>query len=368
MLQKYGMECALGGLGIAQGMWLHEEGASSAPAPAPAPASAHSVASAPAPAAQQGGGTDGPPSPWFFLAYVFLLPLPYVAAAIAGDYHNALTRFLFLIIVPFGILLATCAMVYDYWILLAHPEDLLRRGTKRFFPFTVLGWDADNHSPYIQSTPVIEPCPPDNFIVGTLKGVILLISSIVSIFSPATAQALREGVAAATMAKTIVVDGAYKGVETAGKVATVATRLPVAVGSAVSGASVPVVPKGPSVPTTTAAPAALPKVPSVPTTAAALPKVPSVPTAAAPVTTAAAPVTTTAAPVTTAAPSATHLVSNIRTPSATLAKGPVQHGGATKTPYDYAAFTSIAALIASGLVFTFNRSPKDDSPPNTGRV
>ena len=223
-------------------------------------------------------------------------------------------------------------MVYDYWCLLSNPEDLFTTGTKRFFPFTVLGWDKEGHSPYIQSTHAPEPCPPDNFIVGTLKGILLLVSSIISVFSPATAKGLREAVTAAgtvaSMTKTVVVDGAIQGARAGSRVHGMTTS---AVGGIERGLS--------------RAGTLHPKVGAAsPSHAPASPS-----------------------------PAVAHASVAPASPSPAVAHvpaSPLQKGGnlLEKTPYDYAAFGAIAAFIASGLVFTLNRNSKDDSPPNTGRV
>jgi len=254
---------------------------------------------------QKGGGPEGgPPSPWYFLAYAILLPLPYLATAIAGDYHNALTRFLFLIIVPFGFILGTCAVIYDYYILLAQPTNLFTRGTKRFFPFPTLGWDSDGHSPYITNKTPPKPCPPDNTIIGTFKGIILLFSSIISVISPATAKSLREGVEAASVAastaKTVVVDGAQAAIKTGTTVAKLTVQVPMAAQGALAKAeqATPAIPVG------------------------------------------------------------------------RLASDQPQKGGSVqeKTLLDYAAFSTIAALIGGGLVYTIRRTSNDDSPPIPGRI
>ena len=60
-------------------------------------------------------------------------------------------------------------MLYDYWILFSNPADLLVAGSKRFFPFTYLGMDADGHSEMLTGVSEIKPCPPDNFIMTMLR-------------------------------------------------------------------------------------------------------------------------------------------------------------------------------------------------------
>jgi len=323
-LNIYGLGSAAGPLGIAKGMWIPEAASTK----------------------QQGGASigvsdDGPPSPWFFLVYALTIPLPYLATAVAGDYQNALTRFLFLIVVPFGFILGFCAMIYDYWILLSQPADLLKFGTKRFFPFPLLGWDKDGHSPYITSTHEGSQCPPDNSFIGTFKSLILLSASIIRVVSPATADSIIAGVKIATdaahTAKVVVVNTGSAVSRVGSQVADVAIKGPAAASSALAHASAVAAnplamigkleePPAPSAPPAPPAPSAPPAPPA-----------PSAP----------------AAPPAPSAPAA-HSVA-------------AQTGGSLleKTPMDYLAFSAIAALIASGLVITFNRNSQNDSPPDS---
>jgi len=302
-LNTYGLGSVAGPLGIAKGMWIPD--ATSSPVEG-----------------QKGGGgdDDGPPSPWFFLLYALTIPLPYLATAVAGDYQNAFTRFLFLIVVPFGFVLGFCAIIYDYWILLSQPADLLKFGTKRFFPFPLLGWDKDGHSPYITSTHEGSECPPDNTVIGTFKSILLLSASLIRVISPATADAIIRGVTlaseAAHTAKVVVVDTAYAASKVGSKVVQVATTAPSAATAALTHAS---------------AVAANP--------VAMIGKLhePASPVPASPVP---------ASPV----------------PATSTQKG---GGSSEKTPIDYLGFSAITALIISGLVITFNRNSHDDSPPGS---
>jgi type I restriction-modification system DNA methylase subunit len=111
------MDHPWGFLGIAQGMWLPDDG---------------SVES------------EGPNPIWFFL-YCLLLPIAPLAQAISGDTQNALTRFLNLTIMPLGFILFGCAILNDYWLALAKPATLCIAGSSRFFPYTMLGWDVDGN-------------------------------------------------------------------------------------------------------------------------------------------------------------------------------------------------------------------------------
>jgi len=151
-LNQYGLGHPWGSLGLAKGMWL-----------------------------QPGEKTIGTtPSPWWFLLYSLTLPFAVVANLIAGDPYNALSRFLFYTIIPFGSIFTMCALFYDFFILLLKPDDLLRNGSKRFFPFTVLGMDADGHSPALTGDRGVSPapCSKDGFIVTILKMIGSLIASV----------------------------------------------------------------------------------------------------------------------------------------------------------------------------------------------
>ena len=210
-LNKYGMDHPWGAMGLAQGMWLPE-----GIPPPPQEAS-------------------DPPSPWWFLLYCITLPISIMAMIIAGDNNNAFIRFLFLTIIPFGVILYTCAAVYDYWCLLAHPADLVFGGTRRFFPFTVLGWHKNGHSPNIISSHEVTPCPPDNLVVSAVK----LLPPILSIISPQTANNVEAAIKTATAVKETVVDGAIQTgtavVNTGMKVGQLANELPAAGNAALAG-------------------------------------------------------------------------------------------------------------------------------------
>jgi hypothetical protein len=105
-----------------------------------------------------------------FLMYALLIPLAPLAQMIAGDKYNAVSRFLDLTIIPFGFLFYLGAMIWDYMILFLYPSSLLRFGSKRFFPFTmVFGMDIDGHSPNLTGDVEIKGCKPDNVIISLLK-------------------------------------------------------------------------------------------------------------------------------------------------------------------------------------------------------
>jgi hypothetical protein len=228
-LNKYGLAHPWGALGLAQGMWLAPESPSNTPPSSNLPTNNNPTN------VQQGGG-EGPPSPWWFFAYSLLLPISPLAHMIAGDKQNALSRFGFLTIIPFGFLLYGAAMAYDYWSLLGKPADLTLFGTKRFFPFTVFGYHADGHSPNIQTTqPLPEPqCPPaGNWVLGTIfevvKFVLRFALPVLYVVNPPLALSLDQAlnVTAESGGKIVntakvVVDAAQTTAETAVKTADIA--------------------------------------------------------------------------------------------------------------------------------------------------
>lgn len=197
-LNKYGLNHPWGPLGLAKGMWIPESGepmqaSDSGPTPTAPPA---------APTPMVGGGTSDPANPWFFFVYSLLLPLAPLALAIAGDTKNALSRFLFLTIIPFGFLLYAGSLVYDYWMLLSQPSDVALFGTKRFFPFTVLGMDKDGHSPSLTGKQELIGCPPAN----NLQMLIRMMLPLLRFFFPELANGLETAISTAETVKTQVVD------------------------------------------------------------------------------------------------------------------------------------------------------------------
>jgi hypothetical protein len=184
----------------------------------------------------QGGGanSDGPPNPFFFLAYAILIPIAPLAQLIAGDNYNSISRVLDLTIVPGGFFCYMASIIYDYIILFLFPADLLVFGSKRFFPFTFLGMDPDNHSPNITANVDYAPCPPDNMFITLIKIMIPLAKQIPGVSVIATA--VETALATAQVVKTQVIEkGAAKvqqGLRVAGQVGKLASSLHVAAAGA----------------------------------------------------------------------------------------------------------------------------------------
>jgi hypothetical protein len=161
-LNQYGLAHPWGPLGLAQGMWREPQTNSNDNS------NANNQA-------QNEKDDNAPPSPWWFFAYALLLPLSPLAQFIAGDKQNALSRFGYLTVIPFGFILYFFAMAYDYWSLLGKPADLMLFGTKRFFPFTFFGYHSDGHSPNLTTKQELpEPhCPPaGNWFLGAIFEII----------------------------------------------------------------------------------------------------------------------------------------------------------------------------------------------------
>jgi len=209
-LDKHGLSWGFGALGLAKGMWVSGNA--------------------------EEAEADAPPNPFYFLAYALLIPIAPLAQLIAGDTYNSVSRFLDLTFIPGGFLFYLGAMIYDYIILFLFPGDLMVFGSKRFFPFTFLGMDPDNHSPNITAKVEYTPCPPDNMFTTFIKIMIPLAKQVPFVSSAATA--VETALATAKVVKEQVIE---KGVEKAQKVARVATQvgqlassLPQAVASASS--------------------------------------------------------------------------------------------------------------------------------------
>lgn len=255
-LNKHGLAHPWGALGLAQGMWIGS-GPYPPPSPSPSPyptaASGPSAPSAPpsaknftpleptettqlypqekgmsGPITWHGGARkedDGPPNPLWFFFYALLIPIAPLAQIIAGDTNNAVSRFADLTIIPLGFLFYLCAMLYDYWILFSNPADLLVAGSKRFFPFTYLGMDADGHSPMLTGKSEIKPCPPDS----VFKTVIRMLLPIVTYFFPGLGKSISaalmmkdEAIMTAITVKEEIVD---KGMAKVGQVADTAAKI-----------------------------------------------------------------------------------------------------------------------------------------------
>lgn len=321
-LNKHGLSWGFGALGLAQGMWIPGQAGQGEQAPSAASPAGEAVEPGqPSKTFQVGGAkADGPPNPYYFLAYALLIPIAPLAQLIAGDTYNSVSRFLDLTFIPGGFLYYLGAMIYDYIILFLYPGDLFVFGSKRFFPFTFLGMDPDNHSPNITANVEYTPCPPDNMFTTFIKIMIPLAKQVPYVSSAATA--VETALATAKVVKEQVIE---KGVEkvqkvarVAGQVGQLATSLPQAAASAGLAAS----------------------------------------------------------RLATAPASAARPLTQIMNP--TQVGGGRQEKQTKESSYnslEYLTLGSLAALIGGGLLVGINRGletyivkGKDDSPPNAGRV
>jgi hypothetical protein len=307
-LDKHGLSWGFGALGLAKGMWV----------------------SGNAEQTEAEAGEDAPPNPFYFLAYALLIPIAPLAQLIAGDTYNSVSRFLDLTVIPGGFLFYLCAMIYDYMILFLFPGDLMVFGSKRFFPFTFLGMDPDNHSPNITAKVDYAPCPPDNMFTTLIKIMIPLAKQIPGVSVVATA--VETALDTAKVVKEQVVE---KGVEKAQKVARVvgqvgqlATSIPQAVASAGGAAS------------SLAASAVVPSLPA-------------------------------------SLPQGTQGTQGTQGPPVrgTMVGGARQTKESSYNSLEYLTLGSLAALVGGGLLVGINRGletyivkGKDDSPPNAGTV
>lgn len=335
-LDKHGLSWGFGALGLAKGMWVPNQ------------------------AEEQGAAkADGPPNPFYFLAYALLIPIAPLAQLIAGDTYNFVSRFLDLTIIPGGFLFYLCAMIYDYMIMFLYPGDLFVFGSKRFFPFTFLGMDPDNHSPNITAKVDYAPCPPDNMFTTFIKIMIPLAKKIPGVSVIATS--IETALATAQVVKTQVIEkGAAKveqGLRVAGQVGQLSSSLPAA--------------------TAYAATASSSLVASSASGLSALPQ----PSAVAP-----RHFTQRRNPQTGQEEYADldakgpRVWSTTPPPQGASVIGTMVGGGKQRreTPYtslEYLTLGSLAALVGGGLLVGINRglqnytyTGKDDSPPNAGRV
>jgi hypothetical protein len=332
-LDKHGLSWGFGALGLAKGMWVSGE-AEEAEAAA--------------------DGTDSPPNPFYFLAYALLIPIAPLAQLIAGDKYNSVSRFLDLTIIPGGFLFYLGAMIYDYIIMFLYPGDLFVFGSKRFFPFTFLGMDPDNHSPNITAKIEYAPCPPDNIFITLIKIMIPLAKQVPFVSSAAIA--IETALATAQVVKTRVIDQGMakvqQGVRVAQQVGQLATGITGAAASAGVAASRLVAPppiiSAPLLPTSPPSSLATSPFVPLPSSLAASPFVP---------------------------------LPGQGAQGAQRAQGaPVRGtmvGGAIKSynSLEYLTLGSLAALVGGVLLVCINRglqnytyTGKDDSPPNAGRV
>jgi hypothetical protein len=146
-----------------------------------------------------------------------------------------------LTIIPLGFMFYLFAMLYDYWILFTNPADLLVAGSKRFFPFTYLGMDADGHSPLLTGVSEIKPCPPDNMT----KTLMRISVPLISYFFPGIGKTIQGAldtkdtiVTTVTTAKEVVVDKGMAKVaqvtDTAAKVGSLSTSIASGVATSVA--------------------------------------------------------------------------------------------------------------------------------------
>jgi len=289
-----------------------------------------------------GANSDGPPNPFFFLAYAILIPIAPLAQLIAGDNYNSISRVLDLTIVPGGFFCYMASIIYDYIILFLFPADLLVFGSKRFFPFTFLGMDPDNHSPNITANVDYAPCPPDNMFISLIKIMIPLAKQIPGVSVMATA--VETALATAQVVKTQVIDEGVKkvqqGVKVVGQVGQLASSLPAAAAS-VGGVASSLVAASPM--------ASAPLLPTSPLSSLA----------ASPSSLAASPAQRAQSPP-------------VR---GTMVGGARQIKETSYNSLEYLTLGSLAALVGGGLLVGINRglqnytyTGKDDSPPNAGRV
>jgi len=114
-----------------------------------------------------------------------------------------------------------CAMVYDYIILFIFPADLLVAGSKRFFPFTYLGMDADAHSERLTGESEIKPCPAEGIITTLIR---ISLPFLTTFYPPLglalqSAMATRDAVVTTTTAiKENVIDKGVEAIDIASKV------------------------------------------------------------------------------------------------------------------------------------------------------
>ena len=290
---------------------------------------------------------DGPPNPFWFLLYCFIIPIAPLAQLVAGDTNNAVSRFLDLTIIPLGFLFYLCAFIYDYMILLIWPADLFVAGSKRFFPFTYLGMDADGHSKRLTGLSEIKPCPADGFIVTMFRVSLPLLT----FFFPGLGKSVTAALDTAQGTKQAVVDQGLAKVEqvsaVASKVGSLSTAATTTIPSAIAQASAKLNPQ--------ALMAQIPQVPQIPQ----MPQVPQMPQIP-------------QMPQMPQVPQIPYIESTARDTKYLDATGKrfgTMVGGAQSfTPLDYAALGSLGAVIAGGFILSLNRNGKNDPPPNAGRV
>ena len=358
-LNKHGLAHPWGAMGLAQGMWVDPEDLDD---------------------------KGEAPNPLWFVLYALLIPCAPLAQMIAGDTNNAVSRFADLTIIPLGFLFYLCAMLYDYWILFSNPADLLVAGSKRFFPFTYLGMDADGHSARLTGNSEIKPCPPDTIF----KTIIRMIIPILSYFFPGIGKSISAAldakddiVTAVTTAKEVVVDKGLAKVaqvtNAAAQVGSLSSGLASGVGSSVANATAKLSNPGFASTIGTLAPTpvvAVPTLPSLP--AAPVPTLPTVPSVLE-VTGAAAPqgmVPSTNGKSQFINPTTGQgygtMVGGARLESGRSARSARSEKSKENTfnTLDYTALGALGAVIGGGLLLSASRNvgSKNDTPPNTRAV
>jgi hypothetical protein len=383
-LNKHGLAHPWGPLGLAQGMWKEPE-KSMFPdilsSPASASASGEGVAKDRDPRGTMVGGALGskeeePPNPLWFLLYALAIPCAPLAQLIAGDTNNAVSRFADLTIIPLGFMFYLFAMLYDYWILFTNPADLLVAGSKRFFPFTYLGMDADGHSSLLTGKSEIKPCPPDS----TIKTLLRISVPVIAYVFPGLGKTIQTAldtkdtiVSTVTTAKEDIVDkGMVKvtqATDTAVKVGALSTAVTAGVGKSVAKAGAAVANPASLITDKVGelAPAPVPSAPPASAPPASAPPAPSAPPASAP-------------------PSAAQGEGQGVTfkeynangnPRGTMVGGrrleSARQEKALFNTLDYAALGSLGAVIGGGLLLSANRFRNvfvkgNDSPPDPRAV
>lgn len=279
-LNKYGLDHPWGPLGLGQGMWKEDPGllgllggllpgtnsnsaaaANSAttnsggiqapPARHPSNTNTNSkpdsntdspLLAPPARRSQAGGGNSeeedqGPPSPWWFFAYAILLFISPLAAYIAGDTWLSIDKFTYLI-TPLlgGWIFYLASLVYDYWMLFVQSGDLFVLGAKRFFPFPYLSQDPDGHSAKLTGKKEFKGCPPDNILQTSLKFTKATALPLLTYAAPGVGTIIEKGIDVATTAAQVATTTATTTMEVGGKVAHLASRVPVAAAKGVASA------------------------------------------------------------------------------------------------------------------------------------
>jgi hypothetical protein len=122
----------------------------------------------------EGGGKDPAPptspSPFYFLAYSLFILVPFgLSHFIAGDFYGGTAKF-FMTFNPFTFLIAFIWAAYSAYYLTAKTSELLKKGTDRFFPSTLLMDPIGRAENIMQYSP---PPPPPPSVVETVVGTAL---------------------------------------------------------------------------------------------------------------------------------------------------------------------------------------------------